>query len=179
MRCTLLPGVAVGIVIWIAPANAQLRGTPDFAPQSPTCGKWQEQVRSGQPDVMQALSGVWHSRNVIPATPGVSAAAPEDITMTRWPNGQLQYKKTACFTPARVPGVPPLPTSCADAIGHGGWYAYREQGNWMFVGIMMVGSSYNGVPTPANCSGVRVRFLDENHIVNESGGQGERIGGVQ
>ena len=181
MRYSVLLNVAALAVGLVAPAHAQFGPRDDTPNRMPnlSCQNWNAQVRGGQPQVMAQLTGVWRSRSIIPATPGVMNATPEDMMMTRYSNGQLQYEKSACFAPLPPPGMPPLQPSCAKAIGHGGWYAYQEPSGWIFVGLWMEGSSYNGQMTPPNCSGVRVRFLDANHIVNEYGGQGERVGQVQ
>jgi hypothetical protein len=171
MRHAFLAGFAVAAVGLIAPAGAQ---------QLQSCQNWEAVAQSGTAEAMQALSGVWRTQNVLPAVPGVSPPTPEEITMTRYLNGQLQYRKYACFAPPPPPpGLPPLQGRCAEAIGHGGWFAFRQSGDWFFVGLMMIGSSYNGALTPANCSSVRVRFLDADHIENEYGGIGERVSTVR
>lgn len=174
MRHTFVACFAVAAVGLIAPAGAQ---QPQ---QLQSCQNWQAVAQSGTAEAMQALSGVWRTQNVLPAVPGVSPPTPEEITMTRYPNGQLQYRKYACFAPPpSPPGLPPLRGRCGEAIGHGGWFAFRQSGDWFFVGLMMMGSSYNGALTPANCDSVHVRFLDANHIENEYGGIGERVSSVR
>jgi hypothetical protein len=41
---------------------------------------------------MAETSGIWRSRGIIPATRGVMQATPEEVTMTRYPNGQLLFE---------------------------------------------------------------------------------------
>ena len=178
-RLLLLCLAAAGCLA--APAGAQFGGRDDTPNRLPnlSCQNWNAQVRGGDPQVMAQLAGVWRSRGIIPATPGVIQATPEEMTMTRYPNGQLLYEKAACFAPLPPPGMPPLQPSCAKAIGQGGWYAHADQNGWIFVGLWMQGSSYTGQATPPNCGGVRVRFLDANRIVAEDGTQGQRIAPVQ
>jgi hypothetical protein len=176
-----LLNVAILAAGLVTPAGAQLGERDDTPYRMPnlSCQNWNAQVRQGQPQVMAQLAGIWRSRNIIPATPGVMQATPEDITMTSYSSGQMVYEKSACFAPPPPPpGMPPLQGRCAKAIGHGGWYAYQEPSGWIFVGMWMQGSSYTGEQTPPNCSGSRVRLLDANHIVNEYGGQSERVGQV-
>jgi hypothetical protein len=167
--------VAAGL---IGPANAQFPERDDRPNRLPSmaCQNWNAQVRGGDPQLMAQLAGVWRSRGMIPGTPGLMQPTPEVITMTRYPDGQMVYEKSACFAPPPPPpGLPPLQGACAKSIGHGAWYAHADQGGWIFVGVLMQGSGYTGEMTPINCSGVRVRFIGENSIVNEAGVQGQRI----
>jgi hypothetical protein len=162
-----------------APAGAQFDDRPhQFTNLS--CQNWNAEVRNSNPQLMQQLSGVWRTQNVMPAVPGVSAAVPETITMTRYSNGSLTYEKDACFPgPPPPPGLPPLQGRCAKAIGHGGWFARPGQNGWISVGIFMQGSGYTGEPNAPSCTLVQVRFIDANTIVNQFNARGQRIGTAQ
>jgi hypothetical protein len=159
----------VGVILAgfsIAPADAQ----------NLSCQNWNAEARSGNPQSMQQLSGVWRSQDVMPAVSGVMPATPEQITMTRHPNGSLTYEKDACFpAPPPPPGVPPLQGRCAKAIGHGSWFARPAPDGWISVGVFMQGTGYSGEPNSPSCTVVQVRFLDANTIVNQYGGKGQRI----
>lgn len=166
-------------VLATAPASAQIDDRPTRQPNM-SCQNWNAQIRGGVPQVMRQLVGVWRSETVIPAVPGLMDATPEQMTTTLYSAGTLLYEKSACFNPPPPPpGLPPLQRQCAKAIGQGGWFARPAERGWIFVGVLMQGSSYTGEITPPNCAGVQVRFTGPNSIVNEYGTPEERIGQAQ
>jgi hypothetical protein len=175
---TLVGGMALAAT---EPASAQWGGRDDRPNRQPnmSCQNWNAQVRSGVPQVMQQLAGVWRSTHMLPAVPGVMDATPETVTTTLHGTGQLLYQKDACLQPLPVAGMPPLPRKCASAIGHGGWFAKPADGGWIFVGVWMQGSAYTGEALPPNCAGVNIRFTGPNATVNQYGVTEQRIGRAQ
>jgi hypothetical protein len=135
-----------------------------------SCQNWNAMIRSGDPQTMSQLAGVWEAQDTIPETPGVTPATPESIRMTRFPDGTLTYEKSACFRPYG------LPEACAQSIGHGAWFARPAENGWISLALLLEGNGYTGGYLGVNCSIFLVRLTGENTLVNQFGGEGTRVG---
>ena len=148
---TLSAGPAVAGGPWLP------NGTPDRQPgRQPnfSCQNFQAVARDGDPQVMEALSGVWENDTIM-RTLGPPTRVHQSVQ--RWSTGQLIYNRAGCI-PSPLGGPP----SCSRWGGHGYWSARMGQGGWIIFSNWLQGSGPTGELEAPSCASFPIRLLDPN-----------------
>jgi hypothetical protein len=176
-------GLAGTLVVLLGAGGAAAQDQPFEFPNpnraggvAATCDTWEAQVRAADREAMQQLAGRWQGQGTIPGTPGIMQDTPEQIVSEFTPEGTFRMDRSACFQMLSVPGMPPLPPSCAQSFSYGWWVAHFVENGALAVATMSSGSGYNGQALPMSCALGYLRAEGANTMVDRQGGRAVRIG---
>jgi len=175
-RALKLMSLPVFLAASMGPATAQQpkwwpNGTPNRLPDRQanfSCLSFKEIARSGDPIIMEALSGIWENDTTMRT---LVEATPVHQRVQRFSSGELLYDNSACFA-SPIGGAP----SCSHWGGHGYWTARMADDGSVIFANWLQGTGPTGDPEAPSCASFPLRLLDENTIQFQDGSTVQRTG---